>query len=255
MSKALTPEERTWIEQLASLGPSILFEKGMSEVEAQAFMDRPEVKAHLERFAMEVQQQDVLGALTRFSAKRQLARLVPDSVEVLRRALVGPMYAFETVFDSQGNEGIRVRRTVGKDTPQIDIPEPTSNQLRAAAEVLDRVGVQGAAKLEGRVSTAAVSEIMQREQVIDTSFAVNPETDSYEQQTLSRERVRNVLEILKSRIPQLMEGEPAKALVKSLSPKSVKVKRPKAASAKKVKAPTKPRKRTSGTKSKAKRSA
>lgn len=257
MSKVLTPEERTLVEQIASLGPVILFEQGMSEEDAQAFMDRPEVKAYLERFALEVQHQDVLGTLTRFSARRQLARLVPESIEVLRRALVGPMYRFERVFDKDGNETIQVRRDLGGNSPLVDIPEPTSNQLRAAGEVLDRVGVIPAQKLEARISVSSVSEIMQREQVIDTTFAVNPETESYEQQTLSRERVRNVLEILKGRLPALLDSKPTKELVASLKPKSVKVKKPKPAPAKtatvkKPKAGKTSRKNTSAnTKSKA----
>ena len=237
MSNILTTEERLWIEQVAALGPSILFEHGMDEAQAKAFMERPEVLGYLERLAAEVQHQETLGALTRFSAKRQLSRLVPESVRILRDALAGPSYSFRTVYDSQlGEHRVQVERDLGG-KPVIRIPEPTNNQLRAATEVLDRVGVTGQAKLGERVTPSAVTDLVHREEVVDSTFAINPDAESYEQQTLSRERIRNVLELLKKRLPDIIDQKNTKKLLTVVikKSKSAVIKKPKKAAKGKVK--------------------
>lgn len=218
MSNALTIHERGLIEQIASLGPSILFEHGMDEKAAQTFMERPEVATYLERLAVEVQHQAVLGTLTRFSARRQLSRLVPESVRVLREALAGPAYVIHDVIDTETGES---RRQVQRDLlgkPVFSLPEPTSNQLRAAAEVLDRVGVVGTqTKVIERVTPENVADLIHREEIVDSTFAINPDAESHEQQTLSRERVRNVLEVLRKRLPALLDSKDTKRLVQKVA--------------------------------------
>lgn len=212
VQSGLSQKERELVARIASLGPSVMFEMGMDTVAAHDFMSRKEVRAELERLNQEFNHQDVIQALTRFNAKRQLARLVPESVDVLRKALAGPTYV-------RGPDGKPKISLLDGDFA-VEEPEPTATQMRAAAEVLDRVGVAGANKME-RIPNLNLNVLFKGEEAASVAVEVEDQSlQTEEQRALSRERVRNFILMLSGRLKDIQSSDASAELVGVLKPKS-----------------------------------
>lgn len=226
VAKELSKLDEQWIERLVIGGPEALVEIGLSLTQVKDFMERPEVKAKLESINTEFNHQDVVTSLTKFATRRKLARMIPDSLDVLRNALAGPVYAQEEVVDTAGNEFTVVRHDI-QGNPIIRIPEPTRNQLKAAAEVLDRTGVVSVNKNE-RLPSMNINLLLKQEQISDIQIEMDPELTTSEQQSLSREKVRNVIEKLSKGLNKVVTGEKVKELKSTLTGKKPKKKAKKA---------------------------
>lgn len=224
--KTLSDKDRQLIEYLVLGGPEALIDLGMKPSQVNAFMERPEVKAALETINAEFNHQDVVQNLTRFAARRRLARLIPDSIEVLEDALRGPTYAREKYTDAAGNQHIVVRQDIqGK--PIVQIPEPTRNQVKAATEVLDRTGVGSFDKFGERLPSMNLANLLKQENVGEVSVELDPKLDTAEQQSLSREKVRVVIEMLSDKVSKLRDTTAGKSLLKAISGKPKKKTKPK----------------------------
>ena len=107
----------------------------------------------------------------------------------------------------------------------------------AMLHAIERTGTAAAAAEQLGVTPSAVTDLVHREEVVDSTFAINPDAESYEQQTLSRERIRNVLELLKKRLPDIIDQKNTKKLLTVVikKSKSAVIKKPKKAAKGKVK--------------------
>lgn len=201
----VSDDDLALVEALMVEGPSAFTNRGLSSDDAADFLQRPEVRATLERINSELGQQEALMALVRFTGRRKLSKLVPKAVEVLDDALDGPLYAMHEVIDAASGERVVVPRLDTKGEPIMLRPGPTPVQLRAATEVLDRVGLAPTTKIQlDRAGSINLPQLLGR--VVESQDPVLPEMEgSREQQGLSRERVRNAIEVLRGNVRQVLE--------------------------------------------------
>jgi len=214
---SLTQQEVSLIQRVAMLGPSALFDEGYDRDAAHDFMSRPDVRAELERLNLEFTHQEVLDALARFGTKRQLVKLAPGSVAVLARGLAGPRYA-------RAADGTILRDVGGK--PVLIEPEPTTTQMRAASEVLDRIGVEGRRPNE-RLPAVNFNILFREQETASVEIELDPELETAEQRALSRERIRTGIELLRNQLPAIRDSESGKVVLSAVSGKKKKAKRKK----------------------------
>lgn len=191
MGATVTPDERELIHRAFMQGPAALVEHGYDDEQARAFLTRPEINDEFEMLVREFGHQDTLFALNEFGLKRQLVRLAPGAVAVLGQALAGPVYARDddgnVLLDAMGRALIRVAA-------------PTPDQIHAATQVLDRVGVDGNKLKDGR-STLNVNVLFESQEGAKVKIVADTSLKTTEQQALSRERVRTVMEKLANKVP------------------------------------------------------
>lgn len=189
----LTEADRQLLQRAFAHGPAALVEEGFSAADAAAFLARPDVQQAWAAFQREYDKQEVIFGHTKFVLRRQLTRLGPGATAILATALAGPRYA----RNAQGTI-----LTDAKGHPILEEPEPTFGQLHAAKEVLDRLEVVNRTKDEG--ARTNINILFQQDRTEQrTALVVDPALESEEQRALSRERVRNIIEALRDKLPAL----------------------------------------------------
>lgn len=213
---ALNSDERNTIELAFMRGPGALLERGWNHDQITSFFERPDVRLEIEALTHEFAKKDAYATRLKFGLKRELARFGPGAAAMLGAALAGPIYA----RDKQGSiitdaKGHPVLREVG----------PTRNQIVAATEILDRVGVapEGKGGLGGERGNVEVNLNFGQDARMKLKIADDPEHTTKEEKALSRERCRNVISILAVKLPDI-KARAEKALSVRKRPKSCKKK-------------------------------
>ncbi|KKL87581.1 hypothetical protein LCGC14_1933270 [marine sediment metagenome] len=196
---ALSSDERNTIELVFMRGPAALLERNWTLEQIYEFFDRLDVKAEMELLAQEFKHQEAYHSRIKFGIKRQLARLAPGATAILGAALAGPLYS----RDSEG----RIQMDV-KGQPILAEAGPTVSQVRAATEILDRIGVgeerQGGLD-RGVAPDVNVNVILHRDEKMRYKVETDPNYTTEEERALSRERMRNVIEIVRQDLPEARE--------------------------------------------------
>jgi len=229
---ALTIADRKAIELVFMRGPSGLLEEGWTTDEIAEFLQKDEVRQCLEAMLVACSGQETASARVRYGLRRGMTRLAPEALDVFRKALAGPKY----LRNKQG------KIMIGLHGPLVEEPQPTSNQLRAALELLDRLGLPPESRdvhRERAPHTLNVN-VITGAQDKKTIAEVLSDEGTHEERVLSRERVRGVIDALTKKLPNLR----AKLLPLS-APKKGNGKKPKPSagkkpSVKKVKVKAKP---------------
>jgi hypothetical protein len=212
----LTDEERALTRNAFHQGPAALIEAGFTPEEMGAFLRRPEVVGELNLLTKEFEEQKHLGDRAKFMARRNLSRLVNGATAVLARSLAGPRYARDNkgqiLLDARGH-------------PVLVEPETTPIQLRAAESVLDKLGVADQkgvfADVAGDVNVTLMLQAAEETMRLDD----DPELVTDEQRALSREKVRNIIELLMPEVDDARKKAlpgPKKAKKKASKKKSTK---------------------------------
>ena len=191
-TKVLTAEEQNLTRRAFMHGPAALFEEGLDKTGVLEFLDREEVREHYDLLSREFRHQEVMAAANRWGLGRQLTRLGDGAVAILANAMAGPEYA----RDQQGHIMTDVRGH-----PILREAEISPVQLRAAESVLDRLGVdQG--KSQREKSAGLNADILFRQmQEVQVKIEEDPNLEKEAQQALSRERIRNVMEVMRDAVP------------------------------------------------------
>ena len=182
----LTEQEKALCRRAFMFGTAALREEGYDKKDSAEWLLRPEIREEMKHLAYEFKHQDVLFALTKFGAKRSLTRLAPGAVAILGQALAGPQYVTSP-------DGSVVVGADGK--PVLMNPGPTPVQLKAASEVLDRVDVVPAGNNPVTIRVDDTALLKTGAVTVEIGLGDDPELSS-EQKALSRERVRNAVELL-----------------------------------------------------------
>ena len=193
---ALNSEERNTIELAFMRGPGVLLELGWNRDQIISFFERPDVKFEVAALTHEFSKKDHYAARLKFGLKRELSKLGQVATAILGTALAGPIYmrdkAGNVITDAKGHP---VLREVG----------PTRNQLVAATEILDRVGVASEGK-GGPVGDRSGMEInfnFGQDERMKVQIADDPSHTTREEKALSRERCRNVIAVLAQKLPTI----------------------------------------------------
>lgn len=190
----LTEADRQLLQRIFAFGPAALVEEGYDAKQAQDFLARSDVQEAWAALQREFDKQEVVFGHTRFTLRRQLSRLGPGATAILAAALAGPQYA-------RSKDGTLL--TDAKGHPIVVDPEPTFGQLHAAEDVLDRLDVAGKTKDDG--ARTNINILFQQEREARVTLPVDPTLETEEQRALQRERVRNVIETLRTRLPVLRQ--------------------------------------------------
>lgn len=195
----LDKEQMRLADSVFMRGPIVLIEAGWDVEAINAFLENPEVNKYLQSLVLEFNHQDEAHARNRFGLRRGLRRLSSKAVDVYEKALDGPRYL-------RNNDGNVIS---GMSGPIVLDPEPTRNQVTVASEILDRLGVAPEGKMA--ISDKAVTDISVKgilsgssgPKEVSVDEVTDPQAESTEAKALARERVRNVIEVLKERLPEL----------------------------------------------------
>jgi hypothetical protein len=215
------PDEERRLAALAYVrGPSALLEEGYSGDAIAEFMRRPQVADAFAAMAAEHKNEDILFGRVRFLAKREMARHVPDAVDVMRRALRGPTYSRD--------ENGAIRRDARGQPLVTDMVD--DKQMVAATDILNRLGVGGKnaeAVPDNNPNTLFTSQAEARRALVQQG-----ENLTAEQRTLGRERLRAVMEALAPNLAKIRatvlesvpaaqpDAKPVKATVRKPAPKA-----------------------------------
>ena len=192
----LTEDEKSLVRKAFSQGPAALIDAGFDAESARTFLEREDVQAALHLLDREFKNQEAIYGRTRFIAKRQLARITPGAVAVLGQAVAGPLYA----RDNQGNILMDY-----KGRPILQQPEPSPVQLRAAEDILDRIGVEGKTAVD-KSADVNVTDLLKDADAKLIDVDADPDAKSHEERALSRERMRTAMEQLRQMIPEAREA-------------------------------------------------
>ena len=191
--KVLTEEEQRLTQRAFMQGPAALFEAGFDATGVLEFLGRQNVSEYFALLTREFTHQEVMSAATKWGLTRQISRLGEGAVALLANAMIGPEY-------QRDNDG-RIMTDV-RGHPLLREAEVSPVQLRAAESVLDRIGVDGG-KSQREKSAGLDADILFRQmQEVQVKIEDDPNLEKEEQQALSRERVRSVMEIMKDAIPK-----------------------------------------------------
>jgi hypothetical protein len=186
---ALTSAEQALIRNAFYQGPAALLEHGFSAEDMTAFLRRPEVIREINLLNKEYEEQGSFHDRTKFTARRSLARLLNGATAVLARGLAGPVYRRDPdgniMLDNRGN-------------PILRDPEPTSGQIQSAKEVFNQLGVSDERGIAARAFGSDVNVTLMLQAAEETAkLSEDPNLVTEEQRSLSREKVRNAIDILK----------------------------------------------------------
>lgn len=188
--EVLGKEDAELVGQVFSNGPSILIERGWSPSRIQDFLRRPVVVQQMQLLGIELQHQESLDLRNRFMVQRRLRRSSDQAVATLERALIGDVPELDDNENQLVDEHGRLLYTVHA---------PTEQQYDAATQILDRLGCRPllARDLAGMGSDADVTLLLTRA-AEDAAVKLVEDTEkaSYSERSLSRERVRVVMEKL-----------------------------------------------------------
>lgn len=190
----LTPDDRSLVQRIFAQGPAALAEAGYDGDEATIFLQRMDVVGEWAVLTREHDNQEVLFGHTKFVLKRQLSRLGPGATAILAQALAGPEYM-------RDEEGGIVTDAIGRAI--MLRPEVTPVQLAAAKDVLERLEVSG--RIRDDVTGKLNIKVLFEKDRGDATIEIDPALKSEEQRAFSRERTRNMIEVLRSVLPALKQ--------------------------------------------------
>ncbi len=189
----LLDDEKNLILEYFTSGPAIFAEVGYSDEQRVNFLQRPDVVAALSLLRQEHEASLVLDSRLQFVGKRSLSRLLQPAVAVMTQALIGPEYHTDKdgkiVNDPQGN-------------PLLVNPELTRTQFNAAQDVMNRLGVSHSDRFRPIMTANAKADTLFKERDSDDVALVESgeRNQTTEERSLSHERVRNLIELLSSRV-------------------------------------------------------
>ena len=208
----LTDQEINLVRRVFAQGPGILLDESYTIETAQAFLAKPDVQLHLSLLSKEMSVADVTGSRLKFLARRHLAALVNPAVATLARALLGPTY-------QRDKDGVIERDTKGN--YRVTDPGPTSVQVSASSEVLDRLNVVPDAKtaliLDGGDMVMRLLPAVSKAQ----TKLENPQLGATEEErALARERIRTTVmrllpsvQAIKKEVDAKLAVVPAKSVI------------------------------------------
>jgi hypothetical protein len=186
-------------------GPSALFEEGWNGDQIEKFFARPDVKLEAEELVKSFRDAEGLAARMKYGLKRQLGRFGTGATSVLAAALAGPIYA-------RDKNGHILNDVSGK--PVLMETGPTTTQVSAAKEILDRIGVTAEGKGGVQISDRAAVNVnltFASAEEVKIQIEDDPTHETEEEKALSRERCRTAIDILSKKLPAMKERA-AKAL-------------------------------------------
>lgn len=193
--------ERQLAARVFSGGPAVLMDNGMSADDVKAFLSRPDVQTYMRMLSEELTAHESLMARQRFMARRSLARLAPQAVQLLADAMKGVVYETDAdgkVVMEKKKKG-KGRTAIDVEVPKIKSIPPASYQVEAAQDVLDRVGVHDKTVVEqgGNVNVQVLfGSVSNEDVVLDYGPALTAK-----EKILVRERVRKVIDQLSDKLP------------------------------------------------------
>lgn len=187
----LTEQERRLATLTSYLGPAVLIEEGWSTEAIAAFIARQDVQDVWKLLKREFDIHEGLRARAKHAALRNMFRMIDPASAVLAQALAGPEYR----RDEKGNI---VTDPSGK--PLLVTAEITPVQLRAAETVLESAGVRDH-RIRGDAATdPSLKLLFSVSDERTVSIEDDPEHDTDEQKSLTRERMRIAIEKLAPRL-------------------------------------------------------
>lgn len=188
----LSPQEADIVRHLFTRGVDALLEQGWSPEQVNEFLDRPDVEVEARRIVEEYNDRRDRVERVRYDATRRLAKHVTAAVDVIGEALKGPEYE----RDEKGH------LISGKTGPMVSNPEPTTNQLKAAKEVFERIGIGP----EVTLSLEITAEMVLGRAKTAVAIARDPQAENEVDEMHSREKARKVISGLESCLPKLLES-------------------------------------------------
>ena len=194
--KLLTKDEKTLIKDTFARGISIFFEDydpAWTTDQIADFFSREDVQQYMKLLKSDFDEQEIAQARVKFIVKRRLITLQSNATGIIARALAGPVYARDgkgnTLHDFKGQ-------------PLIRDPAPTPMQLSAARDVLERLNVRADTSTD-KGGAAINVNVNIGEKAIELSSNVDsdPAFLTPEDRALSRERMRNAMELLMKKVP------------------------------------------------------
>lgn len=170
-----------------------MIDAGYSADQVRAFFARDDVAAEMDALDREFKHAPAFEARTRYQTRRGLSQLSPGAVGLLARAMAGPKYA-----RGPNNEILRDARGF----PILQEAEVTSAQLRAAEIVVDAVGGSDG-KADHIRGDVQIGVLIAAEATVTIEH--DPAATTEEQKALSRERMRNAIDRLLLKLPEVRE--------------------------------------------------
>lgn len=190
----LTASERSLAEAGFAFGPSAFVKAGMSVEEYLAFISRPAVVSLYKMLSDEFKDATAMNRRRQFMAKRALAHSIPSAIRVIERAIKGPQYRKvngKAMTDSAGRF-------------MIARPGPTSSQVAAAQDLLNRLNISSADRRDqsGFASLAIKMNYgLDREEGVKIEY--DPGATSTEMKH-SRTKLRRMMQLLEPNLMKLL---------------------------------------------------
>jgi len=183
-------------------GPSALLDAGLTNKQQADFLARTDIQAFLRQQTEELKENDALLARTRFAALRALQRMAPTAVQIMADAMNG------TVYEKNKDGTVKLQTIVRGDgvhkiVPVVKTYAPSHNQIVAAQDVLDRLGVHDKAEVDKGAGIKV--NVLFNHVVTNNTLTYAPELKTEEEKRLSRERMRTVLQKLLPKIDGIKE--------------------------------------------------
>ena len=201
----LTEEQRAMVRRVFAQGPAVMLESGMDMLGVKEQMSDTDFKDYFGVLETEFDHQDALETRNRFIARRQLSQMIPNAVAICGMSMAGPQYLthIHTTPDGQKQEIVTVNDKTKE--PILARPEPTSLQFQSAKFLMECAGVP-AAKARLNDGMANLSVLFKSEDAA-TRLSIDPDplAENEKERCLSRERVRNVIEVITNDLPAIVE--------------------------------------------------
>lgn len=196
----LNDTERLLIQRAFSQGPAAFLDAGFTDAESAKFCARPDVRSFMALLERELDHKDALEVRSRYLARRALSSLSPGALAIIGQALSGPQYLTHKTADNVTAISVDAN---GK--PILLRAEVTPTQLRAAELVMDGIGVPYTRAKNDQVAGigADVTPLFKVGDAPATVVTDDPDHTLPSQRALSRERVRAVITVLSSRVPDM----------------------------------------------------
>lgn len=196
---ALTDEDKRLAKAVFHQGPSALVDEGWSWERIQAFQQNPDVLDIWMLLKREFDIHEGLRARAKFTAARNINKMIDPASAVIAQALAGP----DHVRDARG---IIQRDALGR--PMLRNAEPTAAQIRAAEFILEGAGIRDHRIIGDSASDPSLKLLFASSEEEKLAVEDDPLATNDEQRSLSRERVRNAITRLTPRVVE------ARAVVK-----------------------------------------
>jgi len=190
----LSEVEKQICRDIVIKGPKALIDQGWTAVEMNQFVRRKTVVNEIYRLMDFFEDRNGIKERTQFLAMLDMYQAVPVAVAILRATLRG-----------------KTTRKNKKTGEEEDVEPPTANQYRAAMDILNRtkVGERFTSDNTGHHFDVNNFQInIEGEQAFVKNAAKVLKGDSSTEEDLdpaSREKIRNVLEVLKSQTGQAVD--------------------------------------------------